>query len=407
MEYQRTGQVFCPNCRGGNPPGAMKCMWCGFPLAPPVPVSPLSRRVAARYRKPSAIALLAVCLVLVLGLLLGYLLFRSANLHTMSFTVTTPPICGNWTVWSGSDVGGGGDLTGVSAISPNSVWAVGEKIDSTFFSLDKQPLVDQWNPPSWWLGQTWTRISLPDFGSGSQALLPQAITSLGPGDIWVAGTEFSLESGLEQSGMAHWDGQHWSTAPLPNQGSGTRITSLTALSTDDVWAIGTAGGIFGGLVLHWNGSQWNNDRGPFLLHQGAISALSRDDIWAISSPSTSPDSDELMHWDGSKWTSTPRPHLPYSSLDGISAVSKDNVWVVGKSESEANCSLTLAMHWDGSSWTTVPSPNLQGQGCGTWFSAVAATSDGAWAVGGHSTGGLSNDSEVITAHFVASACGVP
>jgi hypothetical protein len=26
-------QVFCPNCRGGNPPGAMNCMWCGTPLA--------------------------------------------------------------------------------------------------------------------------------------------------------------------------------------------------------------------------------------------------------------------------------------------------------------------------------------------------------------------------------------
>jgi hypothetical protein len=26
-------QVFCPNCRGGNPPSNIMCMWCGRPLA--------------------------------------------------------------------------------------------------------------------------------------------------------------------------------------------------------------------------------------------------------------------------------------------------------------------------------------------------------------------------------------
>ncbi|MDQ3929085.1 MAG: hypothetical protein M3328_08055, partial [Chloroflexota bacterium] len=29
-----TPQVFCPNCKGGNPPDAASCRWCGTPLAP-------------------------------------------------------------------------------------------------------------------------------------------------------------------------------------------------------------------------------------------------------------------------------------------------------------------------------------------------------------------------------------
>ena len=27
-------QVTCPNCRGGNPPVAQRCMWCGAALKP-------------------------------------------------------------------------------------------------------------------------------------------------------------------------------------------------------------------------------------------------------------------------------------------------------------------------------------------------------------------------------------
>ncbi|MDQ2807781.1 MAG: hypothetical protein M3Z04_12870 [Chloroflexota bacterium] len=33
-------QVFCPNCRGGNPPAATFCMWCQAPLAARTPLPP-------------------------------------------------------------------------------------------------------------------------------------------------------------------------------------------------------------------------------------------------------------------------------------------------------------------------------------------------------------------------------
>ncbi len=41
MEPQRpVAQLFCPNCRGGNPPGALRCMWCDASLAAYPPVAP-------------------------------------------------------------------------------------------------------------------------------------------------------------------------------------------------------------------------------------------------------------------------------------------------------------------------------------------------------------------------------
>lgn len=43
MSQQSTSEVACPACRGGNPPQARNCMWCGALLAanfapPPVPI---------------------------------------------------------------------------------------------------------------------------------------------------------------------------------------------------------------------------------------------------------------------------------------------------------------------------------------------------------------------------------
>jgi hypothetical protein len=36
---QQPQQVSCPNCRGGNPPNALACQWCGYTLTTPQPVA--------------------------------------------------------------------------------------------------------------------------------------------------------------------------------------------------------------------------------------------------------------------------------------------------------------------------------------------------------------------------------
>lgn len=34
MEGQKQSQLVCPNCKGGNPPNAAQCQWCGYLLQP-------------------------------------------------------------------------------------------------------------------------------------------------------------------------------------------------------------------------------------------------------------------------------------------------------------------------------------------------------------------------------------
>lgn len=39
LSMSQSHEVYCPNCKGGNPPAAIRCMWCGHALqghSPPI-----------------------------------------------------------------------------------------------------------------------------------------------------------------------------------------------------------------------------------------------------------------------------------------------------------------------------------------------------------------------------------
>jgi hypothetical protein len=72
-------------------------------------------------------------------------------------------------------------------------------------------------------------------------------------------------------------------------------------------------------------------------------------------------------------------------LFGASALSKDNVWVVGDQEGKNGLFETLAEHWDGSDWTVVPTPDPGGAG-NHLYAVDAVSADNVWAVGQSLTG---------------------
>ena len=64
-----------------------------------------------------------------------------------------------------------------------------------------------------------------------------------------------------------------------------------------------------------------------------------------------------------------------SSLNGIAAVSADDIWAVGGGDFDTTgSSATLIEHWDGTSWTIVSSPD-PGTASNA-LAAVTALSDG-------------------------------
>jgi hypothetical protein len=117
-----------------------------------------------------------------------------------------------WSLVSSPD---NGALTGVSVVSANDVWAVGNGVEH-------------------WDGTAWSMVTAPNVG------ILHGVKAITASDAWAVG----------DSGFLHWDGTSWTLVPNPTTGT---LTSIDALSTDDVWAVGTqsVGGVERTLIEHY------------------------------------------------------------------------------------------------------------------------------------------------------------
>jgi hypothetical protein len=200
---------------------------------------------------------------------------------------------------------------------------------------------------------------------------------------------------------------------LADQGLG----GVAVASPTDAWAISWGGD----LIERWDGKQWRvsqRDRdkyddgsGPTVLT--AVAAASPSAAWAVgyhSRVNRRPGgpahlrSQLIERWDGSRWRFDHVPIIPgHTWLDGVVAVSANDVWAVGTRTVRAGGGFTvdrsLIEHWDGRAWMIVPSPNIgpvtsrpiaRGWGRGwepgsdnrLWAVAAVSAHD-IWAVGEH------------------------
>src|SRR5260221_617850 len=123
----------------------------------------------------------------------------------------------------------------------------------------------------------------------------------------------------------------------------------------------------------------------------AVTALSRNDIWVVGSffdPPRDPHA-LLEHWNGSQWCIRSDPYqitgmagMESVDLNAIAADSTNDVWAVGGVSGGGPAGHVLIEHWNGSRWSVVPSPTI-GTGGRLWGVAAISPTD-AWAVGYYS-----------------------
>ncbi|HEY0069831.1 MAG TPA: hypothetical protein VGE04_07680, partial [Chloroflexia bacterium] len=256
-------------------------------------------------------------------------------------------------------------FTGVSAVSPDDVWAVGLFNRGTW----SDSLVEHWN------GERWRVVPSPQ---GSK--IPYAVEAIHADDVWVVGVQ-----GLTE----HWNGSQWTVLPAPDFGSGyTNLNDISAASSSDIWAVGErytdSDSTTRVRIQRWNGSEWNIVPLPVTGTVGTllgVEAISSDDAWAVGHTG---DGDTLtLHWNGIQWTVVPSPNPgTVHSLNAVSAVSSNDVWAVGAYDdpNDPRLGAPLAMHWDGVQWTVVPGPDAGDEG-GRLESVVSLGSNDVWAVG--------------------------
>ena len=101
-------------------------------------------------------------------------------------------------------------LTGVTAVATNNVWASGYETENSDFHV---PYVLHWN------GKTWSLIKTPNPGTGHGGVGSQlfAITALSASDVWVVGHSQNA-NGTITTLTEQFNGSTWSVVPSPNPG---------------------------------------------------------------------------------------------------------------------------------------------------------------------------------------------
>ena len=96
-----------------------------------------------------------------------------------------------------------------------------------------------------------------------------------------------------QSMIMRWDGNTWSTVPSPNVGTATYLVSGAAFSASDAWIVGrySNGSLHLTMTLHWNGTAWSivpSRDGDTIINNRlrAITAVSANDVWAVGTYDT-------------------------------------------------------------------------------------------------------------------------
>jgi hypothetical protein len=252
----------------------------------------------------------------------------------------TIPACGwNWRVVEPPSRDSRGGLGGITALSNSDIWAVTES--------------NAGNGAQHWDGSSWTANTLQfytaDFVSFS------GVGAIAPNDVWAVGF-YARRLIVYLPLFAHWDGNTWTRFDGPSFGDDNHVTGVAAVASNSVWAVGYWSDNDNFPVIHhWNGSAWSQVSSPVLTGTlSAIAAVAANDIWAGGYDRTGTLTE---HWNGTNWSLVPSPNPGTNSqLNGVAHLAANDVWAVGQF-SEGTTNRTLIEHWDGSAWTIVPSPN--------------------------------------------------
>ncbi len=205
----------------------------------------------------------------------------------------------------------------------------------------------------------------------------------------------------------------WTTIPIPTVAVDVSVTGMVAPSRDDLWLATLAG-------PGWSRPQPAPDLSwaqasphPVLLHLTAagwkpqtrlphssitdLTASGPSDIWGLAADQ----GNRLVHYDGKHWRFVTPPPAGNPSLEAITAIASNNIWVVGAGFT-ATTSYALAEHWDGKRWHRSAMPTVSRT---TQLTAVAAAApNDIWAFGHYATAppgqsGVYTASGLVTEHW--------
>jgi hypothetical protein len=229
-----------------------------------------------------------------------------------------------------------GTLSAVSAVSATDIWAVGSQNAS---NDDVAPLTENFN------GTSWSVVAAPTPAGASSAEFT-GVSAVSSNNVWAVGFSISVANGtsVDTPLVEHFNGTSWSIQTTP--ATAGSLKAVTAISPTDVWAVGGTGSA--DLVENFNGTSWRvvqvPSPGTSDPSLGGISAVSSTDIFAIGGIGKG-NFPQVLQFNGTTWTSL--PNLPTGiAVTAVDAISATDVWTVGGGS---------IWNFNGTNWTEVAS----------------------------------------------------
>ena len=143
-----------------------------------------------------------------------------------------------------------GSLIAVSSVSPTDIWAVGFQNTSTGVVA---PLTENFN------GTSWSVVAAPT-PAGSSVAEFTSVSAVASNNVWAVGFSLSVVNNENVSTplVEHYNGTSWSIQTTP--ATGGKLNAVTAVSATDVWAVGGTGSA--DLIENFNGTTWSIVQAP-------------------------------------------------------------------------------------------------------------------------------------------------
>jgi hypothetical protein len=203
------------------------------------------------------------------------------------------------------------ELTDVSAVSVNDVWAVGA---SGYVS--SVGLIEHWD------GTTWTAVPFQRVGTNTAFF---GVSATAADDAWAVGYVIK-HGGYTYPLVEHWNGTKWSAMTTP---AGGILYAVVAKSRTDVWALGEQNG-FLPFIEHWDGVSWKIVSSPPPPSGGNFyhGASIPSGLWGVGYQDSGRKA-LAERWDGSQWTVVSTANVADSSFRGADALGDTDAWAVG------------------------------------------------------------------------------
>ena len=163
---------------------------------------------------------------------------------------------------------------GIETISPTDAWAVGT---ASFTST----LAAHWN------GTSWSIVPTPSPMNGPNPINQlTAVSAVASNNVWASGYEDNVNNlNFRKPYLLHWNGSAWSIQFPPNAGTeGSLLRGITALSAGDIWTVGQTqenDGSILSLTERFNGTVWSILPSP---DPGEVGSSTDNSLAAITTP---------------------------------------------------------------------------------------------------------------------------